>query len=209
MELTITQPAKTRLDPERWLEQYGDYLYGYALSRLREPEVAEELVQETLLAALTGRERFAGQCSERTWLISILKHKVIDHFRRMTRERLFDTLESHISDTEEAFHTDGAWKGHWRTAEGFAPADWGSNPETELESQEFWRMFERCLSELPPRLAQVFMLREVDAYTSEEICDLIDITPNNLWVMLHRARLQLRRSLELQWFSGRTVHTTT
>jgi RNA polymerase sigma-70 factor (ECF subfamily) len=203
MNVTLVQRTKTATDPERWLDQHGDYLYSFAMSRLREPEAAEEMVQETLLAALQSRNKFAGQCSERTWLVSILKHKIVDHFRKASRQYYIDNIERLPSEREEPFETEGKWRGHWRVSQGMGPIDWGADPAADLERSEFWRVFERCLVELPPRLAQAFTLREIDALSSEEVCEVLNISPNNLWVMLHRARMQLRRSLEIHWFGAK------
>ncbi|NUO82409.1 sigma-70 family RNA polymerase sigma factor, partial [candidate division KSB1 bacterium] len=180
---------------------HGDYLYGYAMSRVREPEAAEELVQEALLAALQSRDKFAGKCSERTWLVSILKHKIIDHYRRSSRRANVENIDTLIAEPDESFQTEGEWKGHWKNGAG--PLDWGSDPYADLEKGEFWQVFQSCLADLPPRLAQVFTLREIEAYSSAEVCEILNITESNLWVMLHRARTQLRKGLERRWFEGR------
>ncbi len=187
-----------RSEPERWVDQHGDSLYRYALMRLRDRELAEDIVQETFLAALKARDRFAGQSSERTWLIGILKHKIVDHFRRSSREVALGDEELLSGDIEDAFRETGEWIGHWKERQG--PMEWAADPRATLEKKEFWAIFERCLSDLPPRLAQVFMLRELDELSTEEICQTMNISANNLWVMLHRARAQLRQSLEVNYF---------
>ncbi len=197
----LVERKETRHNPELWLEEHGDYLYGYAMSRLREPEAAEELVQEALLAALQSRNKFAGNCSVRTWLVSILKHKIIDHFRRSSRRANAENIDALVAEPDEAFQAEGEWKGHWKNGAG--PLDWGSDPYSELEKNEFWQVFQSCLAELPQRLARVFTLREVEAHSSAEVCVILNITESNLWVMLHRARAQLRKSLERRWFEGR------
>lgn len=184
-------------NPEAWVDEHGDYLYSYALLRLRDRELAEEIVQETFLAALKACRNFAGQSSERTWLVGILKHKIVDHFRRANRERPVADFES---AGDESFHESGEWAGHW-TREG-APKEWANDPSQLVEQQEFWEVFHRCLGQLPPRLAQAFTLREIDGFSSDEICNLLSISPNNLWVMLHRARALLRRGLEEHWFEA-------
>jgi RNA polymerase sigma-70 factor, ECF subfamily len=186
-------------NPEVWVDQYGDYLFRYAMSRLRDRTLAEEAVQETFLAALKGKESFGGQSSERTWLIGILKHKIIDHFRKSSRELpLFE--EQLPYEQEESFRSTGEWVGHW--TEQAAPGEWGMDPIKSLQQKEFWEALERCLSMLPARLAQVFILREMDEMSSDEICKTLNITESNLWVMLHRARAQLRRSLEINYFKS-------
>ena len=183
-------------DPQDWVEKHGDYLFRSALLRVRDPTVAEEMVQETLLAALQARERFAGQSSERTWLVGIMKHKITDHFRRTAREQA--GAEGDIGDQEnsELFNETG----HWRD-QSAGPKDWG-DPSYALDRQQFWEAMKHCLGELPHRTATVFTLREIDEVPSEEICNLLKITKSNLWVMLHRARTHLRRCLEVHYVGG-------
>ena len=178
-------------DPEIWLARHGDYLYRFAMFRLRDRAAAEDVVQETLLAALQARARFASLSTERTWLVSILKHKLADRFRRMSREAALMTREDDAGgDDGEFFDQAGAWR------EGHRPSDWDADPAALLERKEFWEAIYKCLGALPARLASVFILREIDGLTGEEICEQLNIKPNNLWVMLHRARLQLRHALE-------------
>ena len=180
--------SKPTLDPAVWLERHGDYLYRYAVSRLRDSSVAEDVVQETLLAALKASARFAGQSTERTWLVGILKHKIGDWFRRRQETELGNTTSD-----EEFFDQEGYWKSEKR------PIAWDVNPELILQSKDFQRILTLCLNQLPESLARVFILRELNELTTDEICELLDITPGNLWVMLHRARLRLQDLLGLYW----------
>jgi RNA polymerase sigma-70 factor (ECF subfamily) len=184
-------------DPETWVDQHGDSLYRYALLRLRDPVVAEDLVQETFLAALQARQNFAGQSSEKTWLVGILKHKIVDYFRKTRREQPADTSEPLANEPENLFRTTGPWVGHFDPERG--PTEW-ADPFKALEQMEFWKILERCLSELPARTASAFSLRELDDLSTEEICKMLSISANNLWVMLHRARAHLRHCLEMNWF---------
>jgi RNA polymerase sigma-70 factor, ECF subfamily len=185
-------------DASAWVDEHGDYLYRYALFRLRDSALAEDAVQETLLAALQAYANFAGRGSERTWLVGILKHKIMDHFRRTSREALVPQRDTEVGADENFFRTEGEWEGHWRTEQ--APSEWHASPLVLVEQGEFWLVFQNCLGPLPPRIASVFVMREVDGLTSEEICEVLSIKVNNLWVMLHRARLHLRHCLELNWF---------
>lgn len=175
------------------IERERGYLLRYARLQLRNPSQAEDAVQETLLAALEGIGRFSGQSSLRTWLTGILKHKIIDQLRRGAREQPLNTDQ----DRSEADAVDAlfAADGHWREF----PADWG-NPEAALENSRFRTAFELCLQRLPERTARVFAMREVMEMPTEEICQELQITATNCWVMLHRARLTLRECLELSWF---------
>jgi RNA polymerase sigma-70 factor (ECF subfamily) len=185
-------------DPALWVDQHGDYLFRYAVFRLRDTSLAEDILQETLLSALQSYHNFEGRGSERTWLVGILKHKIIDHYRRASRETPESQLESDAFEHEELFRESGEWKDHWVADK--APVEWYTGPAELVEQNEFWVVFRECLSPLPPRIANAFTLREVDGLKSEEICEVLSITVNNLWVMLHRARLHLRQCLEANWF---------
>jgi RNA polymerase sigma-70 factor, ECF subfamily len=193
----MVQPmqAPNAMDPERWVDEHGDYLFHYALSRLRDPSKAEDMVQEALLAALRGRDRFEGRSAERSWLTGILKNKILDHFRTAGRETNFTDVEFY--GDEDAASFDPSKADHW--TDSAAPSEWDA-PGADLDKAEFWKVFRGCTSKLPDRVARVFLLREVDGVGSEEICENLRISPNNLWVMLHRARLALRRCLEENWF---------
>ena len=188
-------------DPGKWLDDHGDYLFKYAVFRLRDDTAAEDAVQETFLAALKAYEKFEGRGSERTWLVGILKHKIVDHFRRAVREAPLGQETDEASDHREFFERADEWKGHWNN--DYAPTDWHATPAELLERSDFWKVFTDCLSPLPQRTANAFAMREVDGHTSEEICEILSISVNNLWVMLHRARLQLRNCLEVNWFKNK------
>jgi RNA polymerase sigma-70 factor (ECF subfamily) len=188
--------------PETWVDRHGDCLYRYALLRLREPELASELVQETFLEALRGWEAFEGRSSERTWLVGILKHRIVDHLRRVSRERALSEASSSATSTDDpAFDARGRWK--------TKPDDWRGEPGAILESREFWDVFGSCLSRLPRGLADAFFLREVDGLSGEETRELLKISSENLWTRLHRARSLLRDCLERNWFGETSLPTTT
>lgn len=178
------------------LQQFRPYLLRYALLQLRDDALAEDAVQETLLAALEGRAAFAGRSSAKTWLTGILKHKIIDILRRKAREQPLAAGE----DDSEAEAADAlfAQDGHWREF----PADWG-DPARALEDKRFREAFELCTRAMPARTARVFMMREVLDMSSEEICKDLGITATNLWVILHRARLALRECIEIKWGAAR------
>jgi RNA polymerase sigma-70 factor (TIGR02943 family) len=185
-----------------WVDEHGDYLYKYALFRLRDTTAAEDAVQETFLAALKAYAKYEGRGSERTWLVGILKHKITDHFRRSVRERPIGQQEDDGPEHSEFFTRTDEWTNHWNN--DFAPTDWHSTPAQLIEQGDFWRVFNDCLSPLPARTASAFTFREVDGLSSEEICELLSISVNNLWVILHRARLHLRNCLEKNWFARKT-----
>jgi len=183
---------KQMLDPEAWVDHYGDYLYRFALSRIQDPAVAEDLVQETFLAALNAQKGFKGHSSEKTWLTGILKYKIIDHIRKKSREQPTDRIESSVDAMDERFDEKGGWR--------VGPAKWTVNPTELLEQKEFWSVFYRCVSELSGRLAQAFVLRELDGLSSEEIRKTLNVSATNSYVMLYRARMRIRECLEVNWF---------
>jgi len=184
------------LQADRWLEDHGDALFRYALVRVRNRETAEDLVQETLLAAFRAKDRFAGKSSVSTWLIGILKHKVIDHYRKRGRQVSFTDLSFLREECSDQFDGAGFW-GHDR---GLGPKEWSAPSDEVLDRDEFWKVLRDCLDKLPPRVAQVFTLRVIDDLTSKEVCEVTAVSESNLWVMLHRARMALRECFERHWF---------
>ena len=180
------------LDPHRWLDEHGDYLFRVARRQLHSDELAEDAVQETLLAALSAQARYAGDASPRTWLTGILKHKIVDLIRRNVREVEIPRDEEGEEAIDSLFQQDGHW------AEPIRP--WG-NPQAEAELGQLRRVLDECADRLKPVMAQVFSLREVAGMETEEICKELDITPTNCWVLLHRARVFMRQCLELNGFA--------
>jgi RNA polymerase sigma-70 factor (ECF subfamily) len=180
-------------DPETWVDRYGDYLFRFALSRLQDSASAEDLVQETFVAALHARDNFKGHSSVTTWLTGILKHKIIDHLRKRSRELPVEDVEPFTPTLDDLFDEKGKWK--------IGPSEWTVSPMELYEQKEFWRILASCLSELSGRLAKIFSLREVEELSTKEICKVFEISTTNCWVMLYRARMHLRRCLEINWFS--------
>jgi len=185
-------PGNKASDPSTWVERYGDLLFRFAVVRVHRREIAEDLVQETLLAGYRDRARFAGNSSEQTWLVGILKHKIADHFRQISVEPTTSLAEGGVDAAEAQFDRQGDWRG--------AGANWPRNPEASVSNNELREIVGRCLSELPPGLAAVFTLREIDGMSSDQVCKILGISATNLWVRLHRARLRLKQSLEVHWF---------
>lgn len=185
------------LDPERWVDDYADYLYRFAVARVRHHEVARDLVQETFLGALKARDRYAGRAAERTWLTGILKNKIVDYYRRGRREPLIDDLAPADEAGSAAFRENG----HWNVPGRATPREWEQARVAGLDSEEFWRRFRACADQLPEQTRQVFVLREVDGVEGEAICRDLGISPANFWTIMHRARAALRRCLEINWFA--------
>lgn len=182
------------------LDKHRPHLVKFAMVQLRNSAHAEDAVQETLVAAVQGADRFAGQSSVRTWLIGILKHKIMDHFRRQSREAPLPDLEEETSldDLDARFRPDGHFLENPLLAHG---ADWG-NPESTLSQSRFFEVLEECMARLPKNTARVFNMREIMGMETEDICKELGITPTNSWVLLYRARMALRECLQTKWFAG-------
>ena len=183
--------SSNTVKPQIWVEAYHEILFKYALARLRDADLAEERIQETYLAALQSRKGFRGLASEKTWLISILKRKIYDHFRRMGRDRQFKMTFPMEHSRTDVFDSD--------RMPALRSRIWFSDPSMVYEQKEFLKIIEHALSELPGRTAQAFILREVLELSSQEICEFMDISIYNLYVMVHRARKHLKDDLQLKW----------
>lgn len=178
----------TRKEIQRLIDQHTEALYAYALMRVGKQDIAEDMVQETLLAALQSWHNYAGDSSEKTWLIGILRHKILDFFRQNSIRKDAD---------DEVWRTEYFDKHrHWK----YKMLNWKANPEVLMENGEFWKVLRDCLKELSQIMAQAFVMREMEGKSSQEVCKHLEISETNLWVRLHRARLQLRRCLDLNWF---------
>ena len=186
----------TLSDPATWVDQHGNYLFRYAMMRLRNKDMAENIVQETFLAALKGRGSFSGRSSERTWMVGILKHKIIDHYRKDFRERPVTDLQNLQFEEEQ---TVDQFYDAMENPRKY-PKDWMPDQQAVLHSKEFWSILHGCMENLPKTTAAAFAMRELDDLDTPQICKELGITSTNLWVMLHRARLQLRECLERNWF---------
>jgi RNA polymerase sigma-70 factor (ECF subfamily) len=178
------------------LDTHRRYLLRVAQLQLRDEALAEDVVQETLVAALSARDGFSGRSSLKTWLTGILKHKIVDAIRQKQRQPIIMATfeeETDLDDFDPLFKDNGGWAA--------PPADWG-DPENALSRREFMDVMEACLEKLPANTARVFVMREVMELASDEICKELTITTNNLWVILYRARMALRQCLEQNWFAG-------
>jgi len=176
------------------LDTHRRYLLRVAQLQLRDGDLAEDVVQETLLAALKARDGLDGRSTVKTWLTGILKHKIVDAIRQRQRAPVAAVRldeETDLEDFDPLFRDNGGWADK--------PAEWG-DPEGALSRREFFDVMDVCLEKLPPNTARVFIMREVMDLTTEEICKELAITANNLWVMLYRARMALRMCLEQNWF---------
>lgn len=190
----MSQPPKPAIDPSD-LDEHRPYLVKYAMLQLMDKDVAEDLVQETFLAALTAAGRFSGGSSVRTWLTAILIHKMGDHRRRAGREISIDAIAENegVDDIESLFQANG------RYVE--MPKSWG-NPEAALTERRFFEALELCVQGLTTAAAQAFLLRELMGFEIDDICKEINVSATNCSVLLYRARMRLRACLETRWFAG-------
>jgi len=175
-----------------WLNAHGDYLYRFALARLKDPHQAEDAVQDTMLAAIKNNN-FEGASAVRTWLTGILKHKIIDLQRKQLREQpVSDLIDLDSSDTsmDDFFDQSGHWLELPQTL---------NMPDGALQQKQFLSILDQCINKLPAKLKAIFMLRDVQEVENEIICKELGITATNAWVMLYRARMGLRKCLELNW----------
>lgn len=180
------------LNPEKWVDMHSDYLFNYTITRIDTHEVAKDIVQETFLAALKAKQNFRGQAAERTWLISILKRKIIDHYRKINSAK-------GKAEVKVDFYDEGDNKGRW--IEERVPQNWNNEAERNIENNELKNVLDDCIESLPEKYRSVFLLKTVQQYETDEICNELGITASNLWVIVHRARHQLRACLETNWFA--------
>lgn len=183
------EPTNNVIDPSVWVDEHGDALFRFAILRVRDENLAADLVQDTFLSALKAKDGFRGGSTLRTWLTGILKHKIIDHYRK----NKIEVLESDL-----AGDTPASILAH---APNLSPK-WDESPSSMVENREFWAVLSGCLSKLPEAQRRAFSLREFDGLTGDEIRKVLDVTPTNLWVILHRARAGLRRCMETNWFGN-------
>jgi len=180
-------------DPENWVNLYSDILLKFAYQRVNNEEIAKDLVQDTYFSALKNLENFRGEASEKNWLFLILKNKITDHYRKKS----VTGLETEISN--EKFYKDTFDEdGHWY--KNTTPEKWNCDYDSVIDSEEFMKSFELCKDKLPEIHNIVFCLKYLDGEKSDEVCMKLGISSSNYWIILHRAKLQLRKCLEKNWF---------
>ena len=183
--------ANHKLDPNNWIKLYSDYLFNYTITRVSDREIAQDLVSETFLAGLKSMANFKGEASERTWLISILKRKIIDYYRKINSNK--GKVEVRMS-----YNTDTETEGDWLEERVADPFD--KTAEDTIENTELGMAIHECLGKLPEKQAQVFKMKTLANYETEAICNELSITASNLWVIIHRARTAMASCLEKNWF---------
>ncbi len=180
------------LNPETWVDQYADYLFNYAVSRVSDIEIAKDLVQDTFIAGLKSAKNFKGDASERTWLIAILKRKVIDYYRKINSNKGKAEVRMSYSSQTDA-------EGDWLEEKVADPNSVLENDS--LENEELGEAIQECISKLPKKQALVFTMKTIQGVSTEEICNELNINPSNLWVMIHRSRTALMECLNQKWFN--------
>ncbi|MEW6194180.1 MAG: sigma-70 family RNA polymerase sigma factor [Bacteroidota bacterium] len=181
------------LNPKEWVKKYSDLLFRFAILRVNDRETAKDLVQETYLAAYRNIDSFKGEISEKNWLFLILKNKIIDYYRKKSNEILTE-----LDECENALEDYFDDKGHWKSQ--MVPTGWNADYNNALESKEFFDILNKCLQRLSELSRIVFTLKYLDEKESDEICKELTITSSNYWVVIHRAKLQLRACIEKNWF---------
>lgn len=180
-----------QLNPDSWIDSYADYLFNYAVARVSDAEIAKDLVQETFFAGLKSAKNYKGDAAERTWLIAILKRKVIDHYRKINSNKGKAEVRMSYSSSSDA---EGDWLEE-RVADPFSTAE-----NSTIENEELGSAIHSCISKLPKKQAQVFKMKTIQGISTEDICNELGINPSNLWVMIHRARTALMGCLNENWY---------
>ncbi len=182
------------LKPGKWIDLYYDFLFNYTTVRVNDDEDVKDLVQETFVSALKAMDNFEYRCSERTWLISILKRKIVDYYRK--KNSLKGKAELRMINNNEEISAD--WLENY-----FPDFNFYSDPETKMENDELGEIISKCIERLPEKYRVIFKMKALDGMKTEVICNVFDITPQNLWTIMHRARLQLMYSLEKSEYAPR------
>lgn len=179
-----------QLQPENWVDLYADYLFNYAIARVSDSELAKDLVQETFIAGLKSAKNYKGDAAERTWLIAILKRKVIDHYRKINSKKGKAEIRMNYATNEG----EGDWLEE-RVADPF-----GKGGDDAIENKELGLAIQECISKLPKKQAKAFSMKTIQGMNTEDICNELNINPSNLWVMIHRARTALMGCMNETWF---------
>ena len=182
--------AENSIDPNKWVDRYADYLFNYTIVRVNDREVANDIVSETFLAGLNSMKNFKGEATERTWLISILKRKIIDHYRRINSNKGQAEVRMNFPDSDN--------EGEWLEEKVSDPSD--RNAEDQMENQELGLAILECMDQLNEKQARIFKMKTIEGLDTETICNELNISPSNLWVIIHRARTTLAQCLEKNWF---------
>ncbi len=190
-EKNVAKHVINAINPYQWIENYADYLYGYAMQRIDNAEQARDLVQETFLAALEKMEKFEGRSSEKTWLTSILRNKIFDIYRaRASGLKNLALCEAY----PQFFNQED---GHWKV--DLRPRDFSVQDKDAIESKEFNQILQKCLKKLPALWITAFKMKFMEEENAKDICNVLEVTPANYWVIIHRVKVNLRACLQKYW----------
>lgn len=184
---------KHQLSPDKWVKLHADYLYNFTIGRINNHDLAKDLVQDTFFAGLKAMDNFQGLASERTWLVAILKRKIIDYYRKINSTK-------GKAEVKMNFYVNGEREGDW--IEERVPSSWNNEIEKNIENEELSVVLEKCINSLPEKYAMVFRMKTIEQLETDDICKELEITSSNLWVIIHRARTQLRKCMEDNWFKN-------
>ena len=184
--------GEIQLQPEKWVDLYGDYLYNYTISRVSDMETAQDLISDTFLAALGSMANFKGEASERTWLISILKRKIVDHYRKGNSPKGQAEVRMNFGDRE---NDESSW------LEERVKSIHADSAEDRIDNDELGRAIYDCMEQLEERSREIFRRKTIERYDTEAICKEFNISSSNLWVIIHRARKAMVSCMEKSWFS--------
>ncbi len=180
-----------QLQPDKWVDDYGDYLFNFAIGRVSDVEIAKDLVSETFLAGLKSAKNYKGDAAERTWLIAILKRKVIDYYRKINSKKGKAEVRMNYSSSSDS-------EGDWMEEQVADPYSMLDN--SDMENEELGLAIQDCIAKLPKKQSLVFTMKTIQGISTEDICNELGINPSNLWVMIHRARTALMSCLNQNWF---------
>ena len=183
-----------QLNATKWVENYSDALYAYVYTRVQKSSQAEDIVQETFLSAWKARETYNGLASEKNWLYTICKNKIIDYYRKASTSK--EVLAGEDADEDYFFAEDG----HWERDK--APSNWTTGNSNTVENKEFYSILKKCKTKLKEIQQSVFTMKYLEDVETDEICETLGITVQNYWVLIHRAKIQLRSCLEKNWIKA-------
>ncbi|MEZ5197761.1 MAG: sigma-70 family RNA polymerase sigma factor [Bacteroidales bacterium] len=186
---------KEKINITDLFNENADYLFSFAITRVNDSHVAEDLVQETSLSAIKSADTFQGKSKASTWSTAILKNKIIDHYRKKVRELHKESIDE-LQITESYFSADGKWR------KNQMPKDWDINYKDSIDQQEFYDIFQKCLGRLKEIQRMAFVMKHMEDLDTDDICKELNITASNYWVIMHRAKLQLRKCMETNWFNS-------
>ncbi|MFA6245408.1 MAG: sigma-70 family RNA polymerase sigma factor [Mucilaginibacter sp.] len=187
-------PTQSTANPQNWVAMHADYLYAFAITRIGDEEQARDLVQDTFLSALEGLDKFERKSAERTWLTAILKNKIMDVYRKKSKQPITKSLDA--QEGESQFFEPGM--NNWKKEEW--PAAFGIEEADPLQHKELQKILRACMQKLPPLWLSIFSMKHVDDESTTTICSELKVSDANFWVIIHRAKVNLRACLQKNWY---------